>query len=147
MGERPRLTPAMADARRAVRVAFQQANLAAGETVLIAVSGGGDSMALAAAAVFEAPRAGLSVVAGVVDHGLQPESAEVAQQAAARLRALGLSQVDVIRVKVQTSGEGLESAARDARYQALEQLRQKHSATFVLLGHNLEDQAETVLLG
>lgn len=147
MPERPRLTPAMADARRAVRETFELAGLAAGERVLLAVSGGGDSMALAAAAAFEGPRAGLTVKAAVVDHGLQAGSAEVAAQAAARLQALGIADVEVLKVAVQNSGEGIEAAARDARYQAMDALRQKLSASYLLLGHNLDDQAETVLLG
>ena len=147
MVERPRLTPARADARRAVREAFGLAGLAAGETVLLAVSGGGDSMALAAAAAFEGPRAGLTVKAAVVDHGLQAGSAEVAAQAAARLRAIGIADVQVLTVDVQNSGDGIEAAARDARYQALDALRQQLSASYLLLGHNLDDQAETVLLG
>ena len=147
MVERPRLTPAMADARRAVRAAFELAGLAAGETVLLAVSGGGDSMALAAAAAFEGPRAGLTVKAAVVDHGLQTGSAEVAAQAAARLRELGIAEVEVLRVEVKNSGDGIEAAAREARYQALDALRLQLSASYLLLGHNLDDQAETVLLG
>lgn len=104
-------------------------------------------MALAAAAVFEGPRAGLAVKAAVVDHGLQTGSVEVAAQAAARLRGLGIGDVEVLRVEVKNSGEGIEAAAREARYQALDALRQKLSASYLLLGHNLNDQAETVLLG
>lgn len=104
-------------------------------------------MALAAAAAFEGLRAGLTVKAAVVDHGLQTGSAEVAAQAAARLQALGIADVEVLTVEVKNSGEGIEAAARDARYQALDAQRQKLSASYLLLGHNLDDQAETVLLG
>ena len=104
-------------------------------------------MALAAACAFEFPKAGLRAGAVIVDHGLQQDSNEVARAAAERCRALGLEPVQVERVSVEKQGEGLEAAARDARYTALERVRTEHSAGFVLLGHNRDDQAETVLLG
>ena len=144
MPERPRLTPAVADVRRAVRASF--AGLATGDLVLVALSGGADSLALAAATAFEAPRAGLTAGAVVVDHGLQPGSAEVAEAAAARASALGLAPVVVRRVSVGAEG-GPEAAAREARYAALTAVAAETGAVAVLLGHTLDDQAETVLLG
>lgn len=144
MPERPRLTPAVADVRRAVRASF--AGLATGDLVLVALSGGADSLALAAATAFEAPRAGLTAGAVVVDHGLQPGSAEVAEAAAARASALGLVPVVVRRVAVGAEG-GPEAAAREARYDALTAVAAETGAAVVLLGHTLDDQAETVLLG
>ncbi|NIJ05535.1 tRNA lysidine(34) synthetase TilS [Frigoribacterium faeni] len=144
MPERPRLTPAVADVRRAVRASL--ADLAQGELVLVALSGGADSLALAAATAFEAPRAGLTAGAVVVDHGLQPGSADVAAAAAAAATALGLAPVVVRRVEVGVDG-GPEAAARTARYAALEAVAAETGAVAVLLGHTLDDQAETVLLG
>jgi len=144
MPARPRLTPAVADVRRAVRASF--AGLATGDLVLVALSGGADSLALAAATAFEAPRAGLTAGAVVVDHGLQPASAEVAEAAAARASALGLAPVVVRRVDVGGEG-GPEAAAREARYAALTAVAAETGAVAVLLGHTLDDQAETVLLG
>ena len=144
MPERPRLTPAVADVRRAVRASF--AGLATGDLVLVALSGGADSLALGAATAFEAPRAGLTAGAVVVDHGLQPGSAEVAEAAAARASALGLAPVVVRRVDVGGEG-GPEAAAREARYAALTAVAAETGAVAVLLGHTLDDQAETVLLG
>jgi len=144
MPERPRLTPAVADVRRAVRASF--AGLATGDLVLVALSGGADSLALAAATAFEAPRAGLTAGAVVVDHGLQPGSAEVAEAAAAQASALGLAPVVVRRVDVGGEG-GPEAAAREARYAALTAVAAETGAVAVLLGHTLDDQAETVLLG
>ena len=144
MPERPRLTPAVADVRRAVRASL--ADLATGDLVLVALSGGADSLALAAATAFEAPRAGLTAGAVVVDHGLQPGSAEVAEAAAARASALGLAPVVVRRVAVGAEG-GPEAAAREARYAALTAVAAETGAVAVLLGHTLDDQAETVLLG
>ena len=147
MPVRPRLTPAMADARRAVRELLAELKLDQGSQLLVACSGGPDSMALAAACAFEVPRAGHRVSAVVIDHGLQQDSENVAQDAANRCRELGLKDASVVRVKVEKSGDGLEAAARDARYRALEEERARQSAAYVLLGHNRDDQAETVLLG
>ena len=104
-------------------------------------------MALAAACAFELPRAGLKVGAVVIDHGLQQNSAEVAAQAASRCTAFGMEPVIVTPVQVKVSGEGLEAAAREARYAALEEARLNTAAEYVLLGHNEDDQAETVLMG
>lgn len=117
---------------------------------LVALSGGADSLALAAAAAFEAPRAGggtgLRAGAVIVDHGLQTGAAEVAERAAAQARELGLDPVLVRRVAVGTEG-GPEAAAREARYAALAEAASETGARAVLLGHTLDDQAETVLLG
>ena len=144
MPDRPRLTPATADVRRAVRGSLD--GHAPGELVLVALSGGPDSLALAVATAFEAPRAGLRAGAVVVDHGLQAGSAEVAERAAAQARGLGLEPVLVRRVEVGTEG-GPEAAARSARYAALDDAARDSGARTVLLGHTLDDQAETVLLG
>ena len=114
--------------------------------VLVALSGGPDSVALAAATAFEAPRAGLRAGAVVVDHGLQVGSADVAARAASQARQLGLDPVVVRRVEVGAEG-GPEAAARTARYAALADAAAELGASAVLLGHTLDDQAETVLLG
>jgi len=174
---RPRLTPAIADVRRAVRAALAAAPAGmrfsgevggdpvnsghqsdvgpktpekrAGEAaplVLVALSGGPDSLALAAATAFEAPRAGLRAGAVIVDHGLQAGSADAAARASAQAIALGLDPVVVKLVTVGADG-GPEAAARVARYAALDSAAAELGAVVVLLGHTLDDQAETVLLG
>lgn len=144
---RPRLTSAIADVRRAVREALPTVEPdGAAPLVLVALSGGPDSLALAAATAFEAPRSGLRAGAIIVDHGLQEGSADVATTAAEQARQLGLDPVIVARVRVGTEG-GPEAAARDARYEALRSVAAQHEALRVLLGHTLDDQAETVLLG
>lgn len=145
--ERPRLTPAVADLRRAVRTALaHDAENAAGTLVLVALSGGADSLALAAATAFEAPRLGLRSGAVIVDHGLQDDSDRVAAAAATAASGLGLDPVLIRRASVGAEG-GPEAAARDARYAAIESARVEAGAFAVLLGHTLDDQAETVLLG
>ena len=148
-----------------------------GSLVLVACSGGADSLALAAAVAFEAPRAGLSAGAVVVDHDLQEGSLAVAERAADQCRGLGLAPVEVVSVQVggpagsqvagraaglaggQVSGpagasgpvagagSGPESRARDARYRAFEEMTARVGAVAVLLGHTRDDQAEQVLLG
>jgi tRNA(Ile)-lysidine synthase len=109
-----------------------------GGPVCVALSGGADSLALTAGAA----RAGLDVHAIVVDHCLQTGSDVVAETAAATARRLGAT-AEVRRVTVDGGG-GLEAAARTARYTAL---RAGRDGRPVLLGHTLDDQAETVLLG
>jgi tRNA(Ile)-lysidine synthase len=114
--------------------------------VLAACSGGADSMALAAALAFEAPRLGVRAGAVTVDHGLQDGSAGRAVEVADRLRGLGLDPVEAVGVTVGRQG-GPEAAARDARYAALDDTAERRGAAAVLLGHTRDDQAETVLLG
>lgn len=119
-----------------------------GQPILVACSGGADSMALAAAVAHLSgrdPQLAGRVRARVIDHGLQFGSAEVAKQVVARLVRLGLA-AEVRRVEVdQGSPAGLEASARAARYQGL--AADLAGGTLVLLGHTLDDQAETVLLG
>lgn len=129
-----------------VRVAVRRCLAALrSSTVIVACSGGADSLALARATAVEAPRADVQAIAVVVDHGLQSGSGEVAERAAAKCRALGLD-AQVVRVDVVMHGEGLEAAARDARYAALTDAAERSGAEAILLGHTLEDQAETVLM-
>jgi tRNA(Ile)-lysidine synthase len=140
------LHPSVAAVRVAVRRVL--APLDPGSVVVVACSGGADSVALASAAVFEGHKAGLRVVGVTVDHGLQPGSAEVADRVVAALAAMGVDETMTARVSVATgSGLGPEAAAREARYAVLEQVAEHQHAAVVLLGHTLDDQAETVLLG
>jgi tRNA(Ile)-lysidine synthase len=141
--------PAVADVRHAVRASL--AGLAPGDVVLVACSGGADSLALAAAVAFEAPKVGLMAGGITVDHGLQPGSAEQAAQVTAVLNRLGLSPVQSVAVTVPRPGDtsgypGPEAAARAARYAALDRAAERAGA-WITLGHTLDDQAETVLLG
>lgn len=139
----PSLSPVIAEIRLAVRTAL--AELPEESAVVVALSGGADSLALAGATAFEAPKRGLRAVAVTVDHGLQSGSEEVAARAAQTARALGLES-RVLRVRVDGDG-GPEAAARAARYRALRDAAVDIGASAVLLGHTLDDQAESVLLG
>lgn len=129
--------------RRAVREALS--DLADDDLVLVACSGGPDSLALASAVAAERSRAG----AIVVDHGLQVGSGEVAQTAATQCRRLALDPVEVITLDLGAPAPGLggpEAIARDARRAALTEAAQRHGAVAILLAHTRDDQAETVLL-
>ncbi|MFI5757938.1 tRNA lysidine(34) synthetase TilS [Streptomyces sp. NPDC051569] len=114
--------------------------------VLVACSGGADSMALASALAFEAPKLSVRAGAITVDHGLQTGSDLRAAEVVARLGAMRLDPVEAVAVNVGRAG-GPEAAARDARYAALDAVAERHRAAAVLLGHTRDDQAETVLLG
>jgi tRNA(Ile)-lysidine synthase len=136
---------AVAEVRNAVRCCLH--DLAEGDLVLAACSGGADSLALAAAAAFVAARLGLRAGGVTVDHALQAGSAQRAADVAALLGRLGLEPVRSIAVTVPASAAGPEAAARAARYHALDEAATECGAAAVLLGHTLDDQAETVLLG
>ncbi len=138
--------PAVAAVRQAVRESLA-ASTGTDRPVLVACSGGADSLALAAALAFEAPRAGRTAGLVTVDHGLQPGSGGQADRVAALGRQLGLDPVLVVSVSVDPDRPGgPEAAARTARYRALDSAADAQGA-IVLLGHTLDDQAETVLLG
>jgi tRNA(Ile)-lysidine synthase len=133
--------PAGRELVRAVRDAL--ADLAPEGLVLVACSGGPDSVALAAATRAARPRVG----AVVVDHGLRAESGEQAALTAEWLRLHGLDPVRVVPATVIENGDGPEAAARDARYRVLTVAARDTGAVVVLLGHTRDDQAESVLLG
>jgi tRNA(Ile)-lysidine synthase len=177
--------PAVAAVRLCVRRSI--AGLPARSLVLVACSGGADSLALADALAFEAPGLGLRAGGVTVDHGLQPGSAAQAALVVTTLTGLGLDPVRCQKVAVaarpagrrpagratpEASGDrgeprtagpgegrrertaasaggypGPEGAARSARYAALDAVAGELGATAVLLGHTMDDQAETVLLG
>jgi tRNA(Ile)-lysidine synthase len=135
---------AVAEVRRAVRTLLDNATPGSGR-LAVAVSGGADSLALAAATAQLAGRRELTLHGLVVDHRLQPGSADVVARAAKQLVAMGFPEVRVLEVDVRGPG-GPEAAARTARYAALRAALPAPDS-LVLLGHTRDDQAETVLLG
>ena len=138
----------MPSAVTSIHIAVRDAltDLVAGDVVLVACSGGPDSLALAAATANLARQHGWWAGAVVVDHGWSSAAQAASRRAAHTCRALGLDPVDLVEVDASGPG-GPEGAARTARYQALDDAADRHRAVAVLLGHTLDDQAETVLLG
>lgn len=104
-------------------------------------------MALAAVSHIVCTSMGVRCGAVIVDHGLQAGSEQVASEAADRCHALGLGPVIMRNATVQARGEGLEAAARQARYDELCAAAHESGAIAVLLAHTMDDQAETVLIG
>jgi tRNA(Ile)-lysidine synthase len=114
--------------------------------VLIGVSGGADSLALALATYQEAAHHSVEVVALIIDHGLQKGSDKVAQDTAENLKKIGIVSLEIVRIHVEIV-DGLEASARRARYAAFEAAIVKHSPDYFFLAHTKNDQAENVLLG
>ncbi len=143
--------PPRAAVRAAVRACL--ADLEPGQRILVGLSGGPDSLALVAAAVRISAELGLECGAVVIDHQLQPGSAQVAARAAEQARILGArASVRAVEVARGPGTGGREAAAREARYAALAACAAEpgtggQPAAAVLLGHTRDDQAETVLLG
>ena len=123
--------------------------LRAGDRVIVAVSGGPDSMALLHALWELRARLGLTLEVAAVDHGLRADAAREVQLVRERAEALGLPfsavSVDVTAERRRRRGASLQDAARDARLRALGELARAHGADRVALGHQADDQAETVL--
>ncbi|MEI7797395.1 MAG: tRNA lysidine(34) synthetase TilS [Actinomycetes bacterium] len=137
----------MIDARRVVRNAL--AHFEPGDRILLAVSGGADSLLLAATTNLEASKVGIQLSALVVDHQLQNGSGEVALSAQKKLIELGITEANISQVEVigNVGNGGMEAAARRARYEALDAEADRIGAVAIFLGHTEDDLAETVLLG
>ena len=137
----------MADVRRAAREWAGSLDASPGRALyLVGLSGGGDSVALAWALSHEAGLLGVEIGAVIVDHGVQPDSAEVARRAASEAEDLGLQPVIVKSVSIEGTSN-LEDKARLARYRAFTEALRETGAQGVVLAHTLGDQAETVLMG
>ena len=119
---------------------------AAGDRVLVAVSGGPDPMALLGVLWEVGPRLGLTLEVATVDHGLRRDVAAELELVAARAQALGLPW-HRLTVDVRAAGirGGLQEAARRSRLAALAALAAERGCARVALGHQADDQTETVL--
>lgn len=135
---------AMVEIRSAVR--SELSNCSPGDVVIVACSGGADSLALAYAVSKEAEKLALQIVGVTIDHQLQSNSRVQAETVVKQLGSMGIVTSEIIPVTVDVT-DGMEASARRARYQALDEAAQRHGATKVFLGHTRDDQAETVLLG
>lgn len=140
--------PIVARARTELRLLIGKAGIAPGARLLVACSGGSDSMALAQAALFVGAHDGYVVDSLTVDHGLRGESGTEAARVAVQLRLMGVRRAEVVPVELRAGG-GPEAKARGARYEALAETARATDGkpAVVLLGHTSDDQAETVLLG
>jgi len=107
----------------------------------VALSGGGDSMAL----VLMAHEAGLDIVALTVDHGLRPESAAEAAWVAEEMNKRDIPH-EILAYKGKIPKTGIEEVARGYRYKLLTTYCKKHGISTLLVGHNADEQAETFLL-
>jgi len=138
------MTSALLDLRNAVRPFLE--NLTAGDSAIVAVSGGADSLALAYALIKEAPELAITLIAVTVDHQLQTGSGDQAKQVQEQLKSMGYQEVIIEKVSV-VEKSGVEADARTARYAALDAIAHAYGASQIFLGHTRDDQAETVLLG
>jgi len=133
--------PATMQVRQAARA--QLAKFKPADLVLVACSGGADSLALAKAVSLEAPMANLSAGAIVVDHGWSKEAGEVVATTVTTLEEMGLAPVVAVKLPAH---ERSETAARSLRYTALQEVAIKTKARAVFTAHTQNDQAETLLM-
>jgi tRNA(Ile)-lysidine synthase len=129
------------------RAAFGRLALPANATLILAVSGGGDSAALMhmARRHFAEHRPDVRLLAATIDHGLRAESADEARHIARTCDTIGIDHV-TLRWAGAKPDTGVQSAARQARYALLNELAAQHQSAIVLTGHTEDDQAETVAM-
>ncbi|WP_228556722.1 tRNA lysidine(34) synthetase TilS [Myxococcus sp. AB025B] len=115
-----------------------------GRSVLCAVSGGADSVALLVGTASVRERLRLRVEVCTVDHGVRPESRAEARAVGSLCEQLGVP--CHVRTLALAQGPGLEARARQARYEALEAVRRERGLSLVATAHSASDQAETLLM-
>jgi tRNA(Ile)-lysidine synthase len=117
--------------------------IAPGRRGLVAVSGGLDSVVLLDLLARGEETHRLELIVAHVDHGIHPESGRIAGQVEQLSGSYGLR---CITTHLGLGERTTETAARDARYAALEEARKREAAEFIMTAHHADDQAETVLL-
>lgn len=126
------------------RTLREECRVERGDRILVAVSGGGDSMALLHCLAVLRHKLGVSPVAHGVDHGLRPEAAaelDLVERFATSL------DVPFSRTKIALeSGGNLQARARQARLTALGAAATRHECTLIATGHHADDRAETVVM-
>jgi tRNA(Ile)-lysidine synthase len=127
--------------RRTVR---ERALVSPGDHVLVACSGGPDSMSLMHVLHRLRVDLGITLCAASIDHGLRPDSAAEVEQVAVFANTLGVPFYPA-RIDVPQAGVSIQARARELRYQALQEIAAAHSASLIAVGHTQDDQAETVL--
>jgi tRNA(Ile)-lysidine synthase len=130
--------------RRTARTLREETSLGRGDRVVVAVSGGGDSIALLHVLARLRGELGLELVAHGVDHGLRAEAGAELDLAERLAGELGISFSRT--VLAMTDGGNLQARARDARYAALDAVREREGAEWVATAHHANDRAETVLM-
>lgn len=116
------------------------------DLILVGCSGGADSIALAWSASVVCKRLNLNLGVVIVDHQLIAESNQVAENTKKQCAEFGINQIIVKKIKVVLENEGLEAAARKARYKAFEEVIKDTNAKALMLAHTQDDQAETMLM-
>ena len=142
------LLPMGANSSAAIRSAIRGAltSTSAGDRILVGVSGGTDSLALASGLFLESAEKVLQPIAVIIDHGLQEDSVAVSNNAKLELKKIGYEDIRIIKTRIEVT-DGIEASARRARYEAFNNLAEELNAKVFFLGHTKDDQAETVLLG
>ena len=134
----------LSKARLAVRQSLQK--LEPGDRIVVAVSGGADSLLLAHCINLESEELALQIHVVIINHQLQVDASDIALKTADVVRSLGMTEITIIPVEV-VKKDGLEADARRARYEALQGYANELGVTAIFLGHNQDDLAESVLLG
>jgi len=116
------------------------------DLILVGCSGGADSIALVWSASVVCKRLNLNLGVVIVDHQLIAESNQVAENTKKQCAEFGINQIIVKKIKVVLENEGLEAAARKARYKAFEEVIKETNAKALMLAHTQDDQAETMLM-
>ena len=132
------------EGRRAVRPHL--ADISIGDRILVGVSGGADSLALAISLHAESEDRQLHIIPVILNHNLQSDSREIAERTLVTLNSLNITGGIIRDLQVEIT-DGLEASARRARYAEFTKVAEEFGADAIFLAHTHNDQAETVLLG